>query len=303
LVALISILLLAASLVGRAPADAQRAPQDYESIWRELAAIEALDQKDPARAERLQAIANATHERAQENSARGALLRATLARLTRGSASLDWNVEATWPYDREESWFAAAVSSDGRQRSRAVIAALGPLETAASEPALAPFRVQLAFDVWVDAADHLRYDDALAIGRNLHRRERATWSALSFSISCMRAGVPEEGDAALAGQIAASFASPSDLAALWDQRGIAALGAGWEARGRAALGHALIWGSSDASVVLARLDLAAGRSSDARTGFRAVLCENPASDWARRGFGLSLIPTRAGTRASATPGW
>jgi hypothetical protein len=191
----------------------------------------------------------------------------------------------------------------GPERERAVVAALGNLADAAAQPPLAKQRLELAFQTWIEAANAFRFDAALAIGRNLHARAHATWSAISLSLSLMRAGLPEEGDQVLAAQIAQTIETPADLAALWDQRGIAALGAGWERRARTDLGMALLNGSTDGAVVLARMDLAAGRIDAARLGFRGVLYENPQSDWARRGWGLSLLPPSALPTAPLQPSW
>ncbi|MCC6406322.1 MAG: hypothetical protein IT453_04080, partial [Planctomycetes bacterium] len=192
----------------------------------------------------------------------------------------------------------------GALRSRAIVTALGSLEDAAREPALATDQAQLAYEVWVDAAEALRFDEALAIGRNLHARSLATWSAISLALTTMRAGLPDECDAVLEAQIAVTpRESSGDLAALWDHRGIAAIGAGWEQPGRFALGRAVLHGSTDGAVVLARLDLAAGEVERARAGFRAALIENPASDWARRGWGLSLLPPKAGSNELEATSW
>lgn len=288
---------------GQAPEGAPAvAPQvDWPAIWREVAAISALAPADRTRPERLRTLA--AQPAARDASARGALLRATLDRLAGRSAVIAWDLSLTWPYDREEAWLAAELLPAGPERERAVIAALGSLSDADVQPALGARQVELAFQVWITAADAFRFDAALAIGRNLHARSRATWSAISLSLSLMRAGLPEEGDQILAAQIAAAAQSPADLAALWDQRGIAALGAGWERRARTDLGMALLNGSTDAAVVLARLDLAAGRIDAARLGFRGVLYENPQSDWARRGWGLSLLPPSALPTAPLQPSW
>ncbi len=298
------MMLASAILVRLAVASAAPIPTDWPQVWSELSSVELLDAKSPARADRLRELERIDASLAQEKSARGALLAASFDRL-RGNehALLKWKFTAEWPFDRDESWFAAAVLPIGAQRDQAVVVALGPLENAERDAKLSPSRVRLANDVGVEAANALRYDDALAIQRNLHRRLHEVWSALNLAITDMRAGLVDEGESVLADQIALGTANAEDLAMMWEQRGIASIGAGFETRGRTALGHALMWGSTNALVVLARLDLAAGNDSEARTGFRAALCQNPDSDWARRGFGLSLLPPHTGPLASSTPGW
>lgn len=271
------------------------------TIWREIAAIEKLDPTSRDRATRLTALKVTSP--GTDRSAVGALVRAKVAALEGRPRPLDWELSGPWPYDREASWVAAELLPPGPTRGRAVIAALGELEAAPREAPLDGARTELAYEVWVDAAENLRFDEALAIGRNLHSRSHATWSAISLGLTTMRAGLPDEGDAVLAAQIALPSTSAADLAALWDHRGILALGAGYEAPGRFALGRAVLHGSSDAAVVLARLDLAAGRLEAARAGFRAAWIENPGSDWARRGFGLTLLPPKSGTGASEATSW
>ncbi|MCE9594978.1 MAG: hypothetical protein K8S98_12385 [Planctomycetes bacterium] len=288
-----------AALLLAAPVHAN-APQE-SSIWRELASIGALDKDSRDRATRIAALRISSPGR--DATAEGALVRAKLAALEGAPVNFAWDLSGAWPYDREASWVAAEVLPKGRQRSRAVLTALGPLEGAPAEPELARDRLELAYEVWVDAADNLRFDEALAIGRNLHSRTHATWSAISLALTTMRAGLSKECDDVLAAQIAITKDNPVDLAALWDHRGIAALGAGWEAPGRFALGQALLHGSTDGAVVLARLDLAVGKLDTARVGFRAVLIENPNSDWARRGWGLSLLPTGSGSSATEATSW
>lgn len=287
------VLLAAGPTLGR--------PAQEATIWREIAAIERLERNSSERATRIAALRASSPGR--DRSAVGALVRAKLDALTGAPVILAWDLSGPWPYDREASWAAASVLPAGPTRGRALAFALGPLESAAGEPPLSPAEAQLAYEGWVDAADNLRLEEALTIGRNLHARSRATWSAISLALTTMRAGLAEECDAVLAAQIAQAGNSAADLAALWDHRGIAALGAGWEQPGRFALGRAVLHGSTVAAVVLARLDLAAGKLEAARAGFRAALIENPASDWARRGWGLTLLPPKPGTRAGDAPSW
>jgi hypothetical protein len=270
------------------------------TIWRELAAIEALDKDSRDRSVRIAALRVSSP--GTDATAVGALVRAKLDALSGRPAVLAWDLSGAWPYDREASWTAAEVLPRGPARSRAVVVALGSLEDAATEPELPRAHAELGYEVWVDAAESLRFDEALAIGRNLHRRAHATWSAISLALTTMRAGLADECDGLLADQIARTTLQ-ADLAVLWDHRGIAALGAGWESAGRFALGRAVLHGSSDAAAVLARLDLAAGRIAAARAGFRAALIENPASDWSRRGWALSLLPPKAGTEGADGTSW
>ncbi|MBI5431945.1 MAG: hypothetical protein HZA52_03835 [Planctomycetes bacterium] len=286
----------------RVPEPRPLAVAQEATIWRELAAIGALDPASRDRTTRITALRVSSPGR--DATAIGALVRAKLDALSGAPARLAWELSGSWPYDREASWVAAEVLPNGPLRSRAIVAALGTLEDAARESALTAAQAALAYEVWVAAADALRIDEALSIGRNLHARSHATWSAISLALTTMRAGLADECDAVLAAQLAITPRENSgDLAALWDHRGIASLGAGWEQPGRFALGRAVLHGSTDGAVVLARLDLAAGEFERARAGFRAALIENPASDWARRGWGLSLLPPKAGSNEPEATSW
>ena len=97
-------------------------------------------------------------------------------------------------------------------------------------------------------------------------------------------------DAVLADVIASQEAAGRPTGDLWSQRGISALAAGDNRRALNYFGRALARGSSNAAVVLARMDLDAGRRRAARIGFRALLWYGEPGAWALRGWGLSLLP-------------
>lgn len=280
-------------------ASAAQGSVDWPAVWSEVERIEALEARAPDRA---RSIAQVLQMRAARDAGpRGALLRATLARLQSKPAALG-SVDG-WPFDRRESWLAAKVLPEGPQRAKAVRLALGGPDAPDGLTPLDAGLSRLAFDTWVAAAERLDLDDALAIGRSLHERSRATWSAISLALSLMRAGAIDEADAVLAQQIARTTEPRGDLAAMWDHRGIVALGAGRERHGRRCLGRALLLGSVDAGVVLARLDLAQGRGDTARVAFRGALLDDSRSDWARRGWGLSLLPVAPQAPGSPLAGW
>ncbi|MCC6405540.1 MAG: hypothetical protein IT453_00140, partial [Planctomycetes bacterium] len=119
------------------------------TIWRELAAIGALDPASRDRNTRVTALRVSSPGR--DATAIGALVRAKLDALTGAPVRLAWDLSGAWPYDREASWVAAEVLPKGALRSRAIVTALGSLEDAAREPALATDQAQLAYEVWVDA--------------------------------------------------------------------------------------------------------------------------------------------------------
>lgn len=287
-------LLAALALAVPLSAAAQELPVDWDGAWKRVEAALALPVGAPERRAEIESL-RALESGAPECPER-TLLEVALSLLEDRPAGLDAPGPGDpWPWDPEASWLVARLLPAGPDRGRALARALEPL---AGEPegahALAGARLQLAWEGWLEAAQSLRFDEALGIGRPVHRDSRASWSALSLALSLTRAGEYDEADAVLEAQIERE-ASP---AGLWSQRGISALGAGRERAGRGYLARALIRGSDDAGTVLARLDLAAGRSERARAGFRAALGARPVLPWARRGWGVTLLPPRAGPRGA-----
>lgn len=81
-----------------------------------------------------------------------------------------------------------------------------------------------------------------------------------------------------------------DLVGLRDRRALARLGSGWIAGARADLGASLAGGSRDAALVLGRLALREGDLAGARRLFGSLLAEGEGEAWARRGWGISMLP-------------
>lgn len=255
-------------------------------VWDDVEQLAFGSPDDEARAELL-ARSWEAWERATPSAER-TLLEHVLARAEGGPAALPAPDAAAWPYDARRSWLAAWALPAGPARATAVAAALAELGPRAAEPRLGGARLNLAWEVWLAAALDLRFDDALAIGRPVHADQRADWSASSLALGLARAGRTDEADRVLTEQIARSSAT----AALWTQKGIALWGAGRDAQGRRALATGMLLGSIDASAVLARIDLAAGRRSAALAGFRAALSSDEPGPWARRAWGLAQLGPR-----------
>ena len=154
-------------------------------------------------------------------------------------------------------------------------------------------QVRQVFDGWIEAAQDLRFDEALALGVPLHAEVKADWSAISLSLTLNRSGRWSEADRVLEEAIELGI----DPVAMWTQRGIYALGAGREDLARSFLSRAIEGGSVDALAVVARLELSHGRYAAAREGFRKVLLLEPDYPWGGSGFGLSLVLDRPWTGA------
>jgi len=286
--------LLAAALL--AAAAAGPAERDWAAVWRRLAVVRAAALGAQTRTVGLAELTQVAEE--ERGTPRGALLAAHLGRLlgTGGTLTPPAGAQRPWPYAGEENWLAAEVLAPSPERAAAARRALDEQQGPVPDE-----RVRLAFDVGVEEARALRLESARGLQEALHRRYRAIWSALDLALTDARLGDYPAADALLAEQIAAEEAAGRTAGDLWAQRGTFALGSGDEAGGRDYLGLGVARGSSDAAVVLARLDLEQGRLSEARAGFRALLQDDPLSPWTPRGWGVSLLPEPADAAWSADP--
>jgi hypothetical protein len=189
------------------------------------------------------------------------------------------------PFRGAELWFLADILPSGPERAEVALEALRSTETAQD------WQVLLAWNAAVEEALALRLaGPALALQEELAARYAADWSAIDLALTRRLLGDAAGADEVLSRAIEREASAGRPTAELWSQRGIAALAAGDEARGRDYLGRALALGSEDAGLVLARLDLVAGRPEAARRGFRPPILRTPQADWALRGWGVSLLP-------------
>lgn len=197
--------------------------------------------------------------------------------------------DVRWPLGSEASWCAQGLLAPGPLRGRATAMAVqGLLDGPAGAGILTGERLNRAWEAWTEAALDLRHPEALAIGRPVHRDAQAPWSALSLGLNLTRAGRYREAESVMAAQLERTPL----VADLWNQRGITAMGSGRDRASRGFLAHALLLGSYDAASILARMDLRDGFLERARAGFRGILRSDPDNAWSRRGWGLSLLPTR-----------
>jgi len=276
------LLALAVGLPVAAQADA-----DWASVWARLDGLRELEAESPAAVRMAGELAGVA--RAHAADPRGRLVAAQLDRIAgRPPAPGVLDELARLPLEAFEGraiWLLAEVLPPGPQRVRAALQALAMTDSPT------PREVRIAWNVAVDEARALRLaEGASPIQEVLFERFPAPWSAIDLALTRTWLGDAAGVDAVLAQAIAREEAAGRPAADLWSQRGIAALGFGDEARARDYLGRALARGSEDASLVLGRLDLDAGRLEAARMEFRAsILSDRPAA-WALRGWGLTLLP-------------
>lgn len=277
----------------------QGAPAEaWTEVWRALARAAAAE---PASVERLEALGELEaflEERVGDGAPRD-VLRVHLRRLAgEETAALpaDWTVPEPWTHGAEAAWWAAAGARPGPVRGALVREALAA--RGADAAPLPAGWTRLAWEVWVEAAEDFRLEEALAIGRPLHAAARAPWSAHSLSLTLQRAGRWSEGDRVLAEQ-----AERTPEPGLVTQRGIHALAVGERAAARAELTRALGLGSADAAAVLALDDACHGDPEAARRGFRAVLESDREHPWGARGWGSTLVANRSGTWPVGRPSY
>lgn len=268
----------------------------WAQLWTELDHLHRAELA-PAEAEPLRAhLAEAA--RALAGDVRAELLRAQLERLAGrdpSGAVRQLLTLAPDPFTPREHWFLAECLPSGPQRAQVILAALrAPTE-------LERWQLFLAYNTGVDEARALRFEDALPLIQALHERYRAEWSALDLFLTLKNLGRRAEADAVLAEAIERETAAGRRPKALWEHRGILALGFGDERLARDYLGRAMALGSDDAALLLARLDLMAGNTAAARTGFRALILNTPPPDWAWRGWGTALLPSFHAAPATKTP--
>jgi hypothetical protein len=190
------------------------------------------------------------------------------------------------PFSSRELWFLADLMPKGAEQARVVLAAM---ETPTP---LADWQVLLAWNVAVDETRALRLEEtALPIQLQLHERYQAAWSAEDLALTYKSLGRWRDADEVLARAIDKERAEGKHPAALWERRGILALGFGDGTAARDYLGLALAEGSDDAGLLLSRLDLIAAKTDDARRGYQALLLGRPPPDWAWRGWGMALLPS------------
>lgn len=195
-----------------------------------------------------------------------------------------------------ESWAFAEALGDGPARAAQVLFGLDQ-SPPHGDPLTYGRRLNLAWSVGVQEAREGRHEQgALPIQRRLHDLYPGAWSAMDLALTLGLLGRREEGDRVLAGEIERERLEAGREGAedpeLWNRRGLLALGVGHERLARNYLGRAVRMGSTNAAVVLARLDLVRGRREEALRGFRALSWERGGGAWTQRGYGLSLLSPR-----------
>jgi hypothetical protein len=277
---------IAFALAGLASACDARQDDSWAQIWSELEALRS-GKISAAEASVLRGHLGDTLVQ-HADAPRAELLGLALAALTGSDASAAAARLATLapsPFTARESWFLADLLLPGPERARLVLAALE------SQDPLADWQVLLAWNVAVDEARALRFETtALPIQLGLHERYRAAWSAEDLALTYRFLGRGQDAQTLLERAIDTERAAGQRAAGLLEKRGIQALGDGDGAAARDYLGQALALGSDDAGLVLARMDLFAGRNEEARRGFQAHILGQPPPDWAWRGWGTALLP-------------
>jgi len=238
----------------RAPAACVTSAADWPALFAELARFEAQPSAAQRAALEAELAASAAGPRAE-------VIAWNLAQLAgENPAALTLTPE---PYDfaPQEAWYTARAAAAGPWRTRAVIAAL---ETEGSERTSE--LVRLAFDVFVEATQSYRTEEAQALARAMHARAGAVWSAASLAQHSIRAGLHAEALATL--RQALADAASADRLYLLQTLGMSAFAGDNVELGFQSYGAALIGGGTDAYQVLAFRALRGGSYARARAVFR-----------------------------------
>ena len=289
---------LVLALVAAAPTFAQTS-EEWGLRWDEAAGLAQLDPSTEAFSDLAARLASIAEEARPD--ARAALL-ARLVERARGSepappteteTGLE-NGDQAWPFDRRESWLFAEVGPTLAVRSRAV------REGLAREPGVRLEREALltAWRTGAAEAREFRLESALSLQRELYDRYREPWSSMDLALTLSWADRAQEAVLVLTETIEAEQRAGRFTGELYSRRGLTYLGSGQERLARDDFGRALAQGSSNAAVVLARLDLDQGARRAARVGFRSLLDVDSPGPWEQRGWGLSLL---GGTESATSP--
>jgi hypothetical protein len=201
------------------------------------------------------------------------------------------------PFTAIELWHLADLLSPGPDRAHIVLEAL------ADEQPLARWQVLLAWNVAVDEARALRFEQgALPLQFALHERFRQPSTASDLALTHRALGQGEAADRVLASSIGRAEEGGENSYELWEARGINALGFGDVQLARDYLGRAVAHGSLGAALLLSRLELMSKHDSAARAGFRALILDTPPPDWAWRGWGTAALPPAFAPAQRRSPG-
>jgi hypothetical protein len=200
---------------------------------------------------------------------------------SRALAATSSPVQEEAPDARDWSLAAELETSDRLAASAAVLRALahhrGPLDTA---------RQSLAFRLGAACAEASELELAAELQLALHAAVLADWSAVNAAITLGRLGRSATAEEVLAAQEPRAL-DPGEIA---NHRGLVAQGRGDGPAARRHFARALVSGSRNAGLSLARMDLEAGDIARARVGFRPGVDDPVPHDWALRGWALTLLP-------------
>jgi Tfp pilus assembly protein PilF len=149
--------------------------------------------------------------------------------------------------------------------------------------------IERGFAEFMHATDRMRADVAVKLAEALHGRAGAVWSAQNLAIAYTRQGSYQAGSSCLIKALEGDM-NQSDRSMLQSRLSLVYWGAGGFMAARSVLGASLCQGNSDSGIVLGLSSLERGRFDRAKTLFRSVLGHDSSQPWARKGWGLSMLP-------------
>lgn len=182
------------------------------------------------------------------------------------------------------SWAYSMALQPGDNLNRALVSSLNECPTELVGPV-----IERGFAEFMRATERMSSDQAVVLAEALHGRASAVWSAQNLAIAYTRQGSYQAGSGCLIEALERDM-SPADRSMLQSRLSLVYWGEGGLLAARSLLGAGLCQGNSDSGIVLGLSSLERGRFDRAKTLFRSVLGHDPSQPWARKGWGLSMVP-------------
>lgn len=182
------------------------------------------------------------------------------------------------------AWAFALSLEAGPALDEAIIEALAECP----DEALPPLAAR-GYAEFMAHTEGFRGSAAVPLALALHLRSRAVWSGQNLAIAQTRAGQYDRARQVLA-QLLEGACSEADRRNMENRLALVWWGESGLVGARLALGGGLVRGRRDSYTVLGLGALERAQPGRARALFRSALHRDPAGPWARRGWGLSMVP-------------
>ena len=184
----------------------------------------------------------------------------------------------------ESAWAYSLALAPGPALRDCLVLALATCPESALPPVL-----ERGYSEFMGATSARRPQLAVQLGESLHARAGAVWSSQNLAIAYTRNGNYRPAEACLQATLLGEL-SERDRAVLTSRLSLVQWGEAGLLGARATLGASLCKGNSDSGIILGLFSLERGQLGRAKALFRSVLGQDPSRPWARKGWGLSMVP-------------